>query len=69
MNLMETIHLHKNDFSKTERKVYDYIVQNPTAIETATITKIAELCQVSTSGIFTFFAFSSAFLTDFSNGP
>ena len=49
MNLMETIHLHKNDFSKTERKVYDYIVQNPTAIETATITKIAELCQVSTS--------------------
>ena len=24
MNLMETIHLHKNDFSKTERKVYDY---------------------------------------------
>ena len=38
MNLMETIHLHKNDFSKTERKVYDYIVQNPTAIETATIT-------------------------------
>ena len=49
MNLMETIHLHKNDFSKTERKVYDYIVQKPTAIETATITKIAELCQVSTS--------------------
>ena len=37
MNLMETIHLHKNDFSKTERKVYDYIVQNPTAIETATL--------------------------------
>ena len=28
MNLMETIHLHKNDFSDTERKVYDYIVQN-----------------------------------------
>ena len=54
MNLMETIHLHKNDFSKTERKVYDYIVQNPTAIETATITKIAELCQVSTSGILRF---------------
>ena len=27
MNLMETIHLHKNDFSKTEHKVYDYIVQ------------------------------------------
>ena len=54
MNLMETIHLHKNDFSKTEHKVYDYIVQNPTAIETATITKIAELCQVSTSGILRF---------------
>ena len=54
MNLMETIHLHKNDFSKTERKVYDYIVQKPTAIETATITKIAELCQVSTSGILRF---------------
>ena len=54
MNLMETIHLHKNDFSKTERKVYDYIVRNPTAIETATITKIAELCQVSTSGILRF---------------
>ena len=54
MNLMDTIHLHKNDFSKTERKVYDYIVQNPTAIETATITKIAELCQVSTSGILRF---------------
>ena len=33
MNLMETIHLHKNDFSKKEHKVYDYIVQNPTAIE------------------------------------
>ena len=47
-------HLHKNDFSKTEHKVYDYIVQNPTAIETATITKIAELCQVSTSGILRF---------------
>ena len=43
-----------NDFSKTERKVYDYIVRNPTAIETATITKIAELCQVSTSGILRF---------------
>ena len=54
MNLMETIHLHKNDFSKTERKVYDYIVQNPTAIETATITKFAELCQVATSGILRF---------------
>ena len=54
MNLMETIHLHKNDFSKTEHKVYDYIIQNPTAIETATITKIAELCQVSTSGILRF---------------
>ncbi|RHS10093.1 MurR/RpiR family transcriptional regulator [Coprobacillus sp. AF13-15] len=54
MNLMETIHLHKNDFSKTEHKVYVYIVQNPTAIETATITKIAELCQVSTSGILRF---------------
>ena len=46
MNLMDTIHLHKKDFSKTERKVYDYIIQNPSAVETATITKIAELCQV-----------------------
>ena len=46
--------LYKNDFSKTEHKVYDYIVQNPKAIETATITKIAELCQVSTSGILRF---------------
>ena len=54
MNLMETIHLHKNDFSKTEHKVYDYIVQNPTAIWTATITIIAELCQGSTSGILRF---------------
>ena len=41
-------------FLKQKRKVYDYIVQNPTAIETATITKIAELCQVSTSGILRF---------------
>ena len=54
MNLMDTIHLHKNDFSKTERKVYDYIIQNPSAVETATIPKIAELCQVSTSGILRF---------------
>lgn len=54
MNLMDTIRLHEQDFSKTEHKVYEYIIKNPSAIETATITKIASLCEVSTSGILRF---------------
>ncbi|NWO01200.1 MurR/RpiR family transcriptional regulator [Tetragenococcus halophilus] len=54
MNLMETIWLNKSNFSKTERKVFDYIVNNPEHIGTYTITKLADLTQTSTSAILRF---------------
>ena len=41
-------------FLKQNVKFTIILFKNPTAIETATITKIAELCQVSTSGILRF---------------
>jgi len=54
MNLMETIWLNKSNFSKTELKVFDYIVNNPEHIGTYTITKIADLAQTSTSAVLRF---------------
>lgn len=54
MDLLSTIELHKNDFSKTEYKVYEFIHQHPESIETYTITKIADLSQTSTSAVLRF---------------
>lgn len=54
MNIIETIKLHEKDFSKSERKVYEYIINHPETIETNTITKIADQCQTSSSAVLRF---------------
>ncbi|WP_028044433.1 MurR/RpiR family transcriptional regulator [Candidatus Stoquefichus massiliensis] len=54
MDIINTIQLHKNDFSKTEYKIYEYILQYPENVETYAITKIADLCQTSTSAVLRF---------------
>lgn len=54
MDIINTIKIHKNDFSKSEEKVYNYILKHPEAIETHTITKIANQCSTSTSAVLRF---------------
>lgn len=54
MDLLKLIELHKNDFSKTELKVYDYIINNLENIETYTISKIATQSDTSTSAVLRF---------------
>lgn len=54
MDLLNTIELHKNNFSKTEYQVYEYIMKYPETIETSTISKIADVSQTSTSAVLRF---------------
>lgn len=54
MNLLETIKSHEQDFSKSEKKVYDFIINNPNYIEKYTISKIAASSGTSTSAVLRF---------------
>lgn len=54
MTIIENIHLHKNDFSNSESKVAEYILQNPHQLETFTITKLADRAGTSTSAVLRF---------------
>ena len=54
MDLLNLIERHKNNFSKTEAKVYDYIINHPETVETYTITKIANESNTSTSAVLRF---------------
>lgn len=54
MDLLQTIQLHEKDFSKTELKVYQYILEHPETVETYTISKIASMSNTSTSAVLRF---------------
>lgn len=54
MDLINTIKLHQNDFSKAEAKVATFILKHPEYIETHTITKIANESDTSTSAVLRF---------------
>ena len=54
MNFLENIEHHKTDYSKTEWKVYQYVIKHIERLETFTITKIAELSHTSTSAVLRF---------------
>ncbi len=54
MNILETIKTYKDKFSSSELKVYNYILENPEAVEKYTITKLANLCDTSTSAVLRF---------------
>ena len=54
MDLLNIIKLHHDDFSKTELKVYEYVINHPETIETYTISKIADVSGTSTSAVLRF---------------
>lgn len=54
MNLLETIQNKQNQFSKSEKKVADFISHHPEKIETFTITKVAEQAKTSTAAVLRF---------------
>jgi len=54
VDLINTIQIHQNNFSKTEKKVAEYILQNPELVETHTIIKIATESNTSTSAVLRF---------------
>jgi Transcriptional regulators len=54
MNIIETIKKNYEEFSKSELKVTDFILGNPTAVEMSTITKIATDAKTSTSAVLRF---------------
>lgn len=54
MNLLETIQNKQNQFSKSEKKVADFICSHPEKIETFTISKVAEQAETSTSAVLRF---------------
>ena len=54
MNLLQTIQSHEKDFSKAEKKVFDYIIKYPETVETNTISKIAIMANTSTSAVLRF---------------
>ncbi|WP_165211648.1 MurR/RpiR family transcriptional regulator [Streptococcus tangpeifui] len=51
MNFLEQIEQHRSDFSKTEQKVYQYVINHIDTLETYTITKIADLSHTSTAAV------------------
>ncbi len=51
MNILESIQQHESSLSKSEKKVSQYILNNPGAVETHTITKIANESETSTAAI------------------
>lgn len=54
MNFRENIEQHKQDYSKAELKVYQFVSNHIDTLETYTITKIAELSHTSTSAVLRF---------------
>lgn len=54
MNLLETIQNKQSQFSKSEKKVADFISNHPEKIETYTITKVAKQSGTSTSAVLRF---------------
>lgn len=54
MNIIETIKKNYEEFSRSELKVTDFILENPTAVEMSTITKIATDAKTSTSAVLRF---------------
>ena len=54
MDFIENLMQHKGDYSKSETKVYHYVIGNLEDLETFTITKIAQLSQTSTSAVLRF---------------
>lgn len=54
MDLINTIELNQNNFSKTEQKVAQFILKHPEYVETHTITKIATETHTSTSAVLRF---------------
>lgn len=54
MNIIDNIKKQQTNFSKSEQKVSNYIVEHPENIETFTITKLAAEAQTSTSAVLRF---------------
>ncbi|MCD7893589.1 MAG: MurR/RpiR family transcriptional regulator [Erysipelotrichaceae bacterium] len=54
MNIIDTIKLNQDNFSKTEQKVANFILMNPEYVETHTISKLATETDTSTSAVLRF---------------
>ncbi len=51
MTILESMKLHENDFSKSESKVYQLIINKPNIVETYTISKIANDSNTSVAAV------------------
>lgn len=54
MDIIKKIKSHNNEFSKSELKISEAILKNPTTVEQYTITKIAEISSTSKSAVLRF---------------
>ncbi|BDR56948.1 MurR/RpiR family transcriptional regulator [Xylocopilactobacillus apis] len=54
MNIIESIKNHHQDFSRSEVKVENYIIEHPESVELFTITKLADEAHTSTGAVLRF---------------